>query len=240
MSVASGCGERDGRHEHSLPPPRAILFDWDNTLVDTWRVIHRSLKVTFEALDMVPWTLEETRQRVRQSAREAFPRVFGERAAEAHDLFYRAIEDLHLDELAALPGAEALLQRLSAQNPSVYLAVVSNKRGDLLRREAAHLGWESHFAKLVGANDAVRDKPAREALDLALAGSGLVPSPAVWFVGDTDIDLRCAHDHGCTAVLVRRSPPLAGEFEGCVPHVHFADCPALHGLLEGLAKPAGG
>jgi phosphoglycolate phosphatase len=27
--------------------PRAILFDWDNTLVDSWAVIHEALVVTF-------------------------------------------------------------------------------------------------------------------------------------------------------------------------------------------------
>jgi phosphoglycolate phosphatase len=36
----------------------------------------------------------------------------------------------------------------------MLLGVVSNKRGYLLRREAAHLGWMSLFHRLVGANDA--------------------------------------------------------------------------------------
>ncbi|HLJ20402.1 MAG TPA: HAD hydrolase-like protein, partial [Stellaceae bacterium] len=59
--------------------PRAILFDWDNTLVDSWPVIHEALVVTFEGMGHVPWTLEETKQRVRHSLRDAFPRLFGDR-----------------------------------------------------------------------------------------------------------------------------------------------------------------
>ena len=64
----------------ALPAPKALLFDWDNTLVDTWSVIHHALAVTFEAFGRTPWTLEETRQRVRASARDAFPELFGEDA----------------------------------------------------------------------------------------------------------------------------------------------------------------
>jgi phosphoglycolate phosphatase len=34
--------------------PRAILFDWDNTLVDTWPTILDALNTTFEAFHMAP------------------------------------------------------------------------------------------------------------------------------------------------------------------------------------------
>ena len=109
--------------------PRALLFDWDNTLVDTWAAIHHALKVTFEAMGREPWTLEQTRQRVRRSAREAFPALFGTRAEEAAGIFYRAFERDHLQNLEAREGADALLQGLAGAG-RYYLAVVSNKRGD--------------------------------------------------------------------------------------------------------------
>ena len=34
--------------------PRAILFDWDNTLVDSWPTILDALNTTFEAFHMAP------------------------------------------------------------------------------------------------------------------------------------------------------------------------------------------
>ena len=34
----------------TLPAPKAILFDWDNTLVDSWTVIHHAMTATFEAM----------------------------------------------------------------------------------------------------------------------------------------------------------------------------------------------
>ena len=216
--------------------PRALIFDWDNTLVDTWTVIHHALTKTFTAMGEEPWTLEETRQRVRRSAREAFPEIFGTRAPEASRIFYETYEADHLALLRPLEGAEELLLGLSQCN-DLYRAVLSNKAGHLLRREVMHLGWESHFDKVVGANDARRDKPARDALDLALEQSTLKAGPDVWVIGDTDIDMACAIDHGCLGLLVRPEPPGKGEFSGSEPHGHVRDCRELMALLgrSGLA-----
>ena len=205
-----------------LQRPRAILFDWDNTLVDTWTVIHRALGVTFEAMGMLPWTLQETRQRVRRSARETFPELFGERAEEAAEIFYRSFETEHLQVLKPLPGVPDMLEELGAL-AELHLAVVSNKQGYLLRREAHHLGWDRIFHSLVGASDAELDKPACEAVTLALAKSGVDLGPDVWFVGDTDVDMTCAHNCGCTAVLLRSEAPRVGEFADCPPAVHLCE-----------------
>ncbi|MEK9930797.1 MAG: HAD hydrolase-like protein, partial [Rhodospirillaceae bacterium] len=69
------------------PLPRAILFDWDNTLVDTWGVIHDSMNVTLKHMGQNQWTIEETRKNVRKALREAFPELFGDRWEEARDVF---------------------------------------------------------------------------------------------------------------------------------------------------------
>jgi len=210
----------------TLPRPKAILFDWDNTLVDSWAVIHHAMTATFEAMGQRPWTLEETRQKVRKSARDSFPELFGARAEEAAAVFYRTYEADHLDQLRALPGAAEMLRDLTG-TARVLLGVVSNKRGHLLRLEAATLGWDAYFGPLVGATDAVKDKPAPEVVDFALEGTGLAAGPEVWFVGDTDIDLLCAHNSGCTAVLIREAAPGPAEFAATPPAVHLPDCAAF-------------
>ncbi len=214
----------------SLRRPSALLFDWDNTLIDSWGAIHHALAVTFRAMGREPWSYEETVQRVRASARDSFPILFGARAEEAMEVFYRTFESDHLEKLSARAGAEEMLRALAADG-DLYLGVVSNKKGDLLRREVTHLGWESLFSRLVGANDAARDKPAVEAVEMGLEGSGLQPGPAVWFVGDTDIDMQCAVNSGCIPVLVRPHPPEELEFGDAEPQVHFPDCT---GLLEAV------
>ena len=217
--------------------PRALLFDWDNTLIDSWAILHHAIKVTFEAMGREPWSLEETRARVRASARDAFPALFGDRAEEALSVFYRTYEADHLKKLRERPGAGDMLRRLS--EGGYYLGVVSNKRGDLLRREAAALDWTALFGRLVGANDAARDKPAADPVRLALEGSGIAPGPQVWFVGDTDIDMVCAHNAGCTPVLLREAAPGEGEFGAHPPQCHVSSCATLGDLLAGRGGGGG-
>ena len=218
----------------AAPPalPAAALFDWDNTLVDTWPVIHDAMNATLAAMGHPLWTLEETRARVRLALREAFPALFGDRWLEARDIYYARFRAIHLDRLAAMPGAEALLAAMAGRG--IHLGVVSNKSGDHLRREARHLGWDRYFARLVGATDARRDKPALEPVALALDGSGVASGPKVWFIGDTEIDLECAHNAGCVKVLVREIPPSDGEFISFPPDLYFPGCRELETLVSRL------
>ncbi|WP_419901555.1 HAD family hydrolase [Kiloniella sp.] len=206
----------------SLSFPKAVIFDWDNTLIDSWITIHHALSVTFREMGKTPWTLEEAKDRVRASARDSFPAIFGSESDIATKIFYDTYEANHLDVLTPLPYAKELLDHL--RNKGAYLAIVSNKQGSLLRKEAEHLGWSGYFTRLIGANDAAQDKPNPMVVDLALNGSDLQSDQDVWFVGDTDIDLQCAHNAQCYPVLIRPTPPTDGEFTSCKPAQYFTSC----------------
>ncbi|GAB6053620.1 HAD hydrolase-like protein [Magnetospira thiophila] len=213
------------RNPPAIRPPRALLFDWDNTLVQTWDVIHDATNHTLTAMGHDPWTMAETRQRVRRSMREAFPELFGDAWKDAERIFYDRFQAIHLDLLKPIDGVQEMLQRLVGRG--LYLGVVSNKTGDFLRQEVAHLGWQALFGHLVGAKDAARDKPAADPVHMALQGSGVSAGPEVWFVGDTDVDLLCAHQSGCLPVLLRPDPPADREFPGCPPALHVSDAELL-------------
>ncbi len=211
---------------------RAIIFDWDNTLVDSWDSIHHALVVTFTAMGHAPWSLAETKARVRLSLRDAFPAIFGARWDEARKLYLDTFTATHLERIAPVAGAAALLGELQARGH--YLAVVSNKTGPVLRREAAHLGWTGFFARLVGAGDATADKPAAAPVHLALDGSGIAATSAVWYVGDTALDMECAANAGCSGVLVGALDAADPGFQRFPPALQFADCAALSLHLRGL------
>ena len=216
-----------------LPPPRALLFDWDNTLVDTWAVITTCYNATFTHFDMPHWSEAETRQRAHKSLRDVFPVLFGGRWEEAREVFFRTFNAVHLEHLRPKPGADALLAALAARG--LYLAVVSNKTGSALRKEVAHLGWQDFFSRVVGATDAARDKPAPDPVTLALQSAQIQTGEDVWFVGDTGVDLECAHNTGCLPVLIRDGALDAHEFVTCPPRVHVRNC---HALLALFQRPA--
>lgn len=210
--------------------PVAIIFDWDNTLVDTWTTIHEALQFTFEAMGHEPWTRDETQSRVRQSLREAFPGLFGDRWEEAREIFFARFENIHIKRLKPLSDAEPLL--LTLADADIGLCVVSNKTGRYLRAEAAHLGWQGYFLSLIGAGDAERDKPAPEAVFAALAGTEIEPGPEVWFVGDTNVDMEIAHRAGCVPILLHRKPDDP-EFRDWPPTHCFTSCGELLNCIAG-------
>jgi phosphoglycolate phosphatase len=214
--------------------PRAILFDWDNTLIDSWAIIHDAMNVTLAAMGHAPWSYDDTRTRVRRALREAFPDLFGNRWEEARDIFYSRFRAIHLDALTALPGAESLLAALAGHG--IWLGVVSNKNGDHLRLEAKKLGWDRYFGRIVGATDAARDKPAPDPVHMALTGSGVPAGGDVWFVGDTAIDMECAKNTGCVPVLVRETAPEDGEFS-VSELFHFPHHAALESLVRAWGTP---
>lgn len=217
----------------ALPRPRAVLFDWDDTLVDNWRSIHAALNAALEAHGHASWSYAEMRRRVARSLRDSFPAYFGaEHWEHAREIFYATFAERHLDGLEVKPGAEALLAELAARG--VPMAVVSNKTGRFLRREAEHLGWTGRFRRLVGAGDAAEDKPSRAVVDLALDGSGLEAGPDVWLVGDNAIDMECAARCGCTAILVGDGPLDAGAAAAVC---RAGDCVTLKARVADACRP---
>ncbi len=212
-----------------LKPPRAVLFDWDNTLVNTWPTIVECYRDTFTALGLTPWTSAEVQDRAHGSLRELFPSLFGPRAAEAEKVFYETFLRIHLERLEPLDGAADLLAHCQAKG--CYVAIVSNKVGDNLRAEVAHLGWGRWIAKAVGARDAARDKPAPDPIYLALDGTGIAPDESVWMVGDTQADLKSAHAAGCLPVLVGGAEQLTAALLEHPPRLRARNCHELVALL---------
>lgn len=184
---------------------RAVIFDWDNTLVDSWEVIRVAINTTMRAMGHKEWSEEETRSRVAHSLKDSFPKLFGDKWTEARDIFYDTYANIHLEYLKPIEGAEAALARI--HQSGFYLSVVSNKTGKYLRAEAQALGWDKYFAHLIGASDAIKDKPAADPVWLALQDSGIEAGSKVWFVGDMPIDMECARNSGCVPVLIKNTPP---------------------------------
>jgi phosphoglycolate phosphatase len=216
--------------------PACILWDWDNTLVDGWAAIQHGLNVTFREFAMPEWDRETVLARVRGSLRDTFPGMFGAEWERARDVFYTAVRACHLDVLNPMPGAAAAI---AAAGGIGRQGVISNKQGPLLRAEATHLGWAHHFAALVGAGDATADKPDPAPFALALAACGVQPGAAVWYVGDTAMDMQAARAAGCTAVLVGGAPHDGG-IAHAMPDLAFTDAHELAAALARICADATG
>jgi phosphoglycolate phosphatase len=206
-----------------MTPPGAILFDWDNTLVDAWAGVQHALNTARAAWNLDPWDRETLLANVRLSLRDSFPKMFGPDWERARKLFSETYARDHLTHLRPLPGAADAIAAAAAAG---FVGVVSNKQGRFLRIEARTLGWARTLGALVGAGDAARDKPHPDQILLALAAAHIPPGPNVWYVGDTGVDLDAARAAGVSAVLMGDAPHDGGV-AALAPDLHFKDCNSL-------------
>ena len=214
--------------------PRAILFDWDNTLVDGWAAIEAGLNAAFREFGLPQWNRAQVLANVRRALRESFPELFGVEWERARDIFYAEVRACHLQVLTPMPGAAAALEAGAGRLP---MGVVSNKQGPLLRAEAVHLGWDRHFGPLIGAGDAVADKPSPAPILMALEALGLSPADDIWYVGDTALDMQAARAAGVRAVLMGDAAHDGGIATAGADQV-FINCHELTVALSSLVKPA--
>lgn len=206
-----------------IPKPRAVLFDWDDTVVSNWDIGVEAINTTLVHMGMTAWSEEEIRRRSGQSARDAFTILFGEsRWQEADRVYYSTFNRLIEERGQVLvPGIADVFEALS--RAGVYMGVVSNKRGDLLRKDVARAGFAGFFGGIVGAGDAAADKPDPAPVLMALGSSGIVPAADVWFVGDSHTDMICAHRTGCSGMLIETKPPPDDLLAPNRPAGRFAD-----------------
>lgn len=184
----------------ALRKPKAIIFDWDNTLVDSWPVIQYAIDHTMVKMGRQPWGLQKVKDNIHKSMRESFPQLFGDNWQQAGEIYKEAYRGVHMEKIALLPYASELINMASQKG--IIQFVVSNKMGPTLRKEAQKLGVDKKFFSLVGAGDAVADKPSRHPVELALIGSEIDPKKDdVWFIGDTITDIECAYQSNCKPIV---------------------------------------
>ncbi len=189
----------------TLPKPKAVIFDWDDTIVDSWPTAMQALNAALVAMGEGAWTDDEARRRCGGSARDLFHALFGARWQEADKIYYDTYSRINAENLRIHNHVEDILKTLADQK--VYMGVVSNKRGNLLRAEAERIQFDKYFGKIIGAGDAEADKPNPAPVRLALQDSGIDLGPEVWFVGDSHADMLCALNSGCSSILLETKPP---------------------------------
>jgi len=202
--------------------PKAIIFDWDSTLIDNWQSIANALNATLIEMGKAPWSVAQVRQNSKNSAREAFPRLFGDQWKDALDFFYKVFKEVHLIGIQPLPGAENLLQFLREEG--VYSGIISNKNGTFLRKEIKKLDWNKYFDNVLGATDLDVDKPSKEIIDALLKQTEILPGKSVWFIGDAIVDLECAYMANCTPILVETGLITKEEVNQWPPYKTFSSC----------------
>lgn len=184
-------------HAHHPHPVRAVIFDFDGTLVD--------LKTDYPAMRAALGPVMQAAGW--DGTTEGFWRTIGESDEAVRRAVFEIVVRFEAEGLERgdpIPGAVDVLEALGARG--VRFAVVTRNS-----RETAAAGFRRYgfapAAAIVGLEDVRRTKPDPEAGRLALAALGVEPSQCA-MVGDTWHDMDMAAALGMYRVL-RRNPLVA-------------------------------
>lgn len=203
---------------YKFPNPKAVVFDWDNTLVDTWDLIHESINYVFSKYGMETWTLAQTKIRIHKSLKDTMPKYFPDNWKEVTEI-YRDYYSKHLETTKPLPSSKETLDILVEKN--IPICVVTNKRNWLMHKELDLLGWSGYFKSIVGSGDVKIDKPAVFGVEKVLKDISQSPGKDIWFVGDSVTDMETAYNSGCVPVFFGDDDYNDDRFKHCRPKLYF-------------------
>jgi len=179
---------------------RAIVFDLDGTLVDSFEAIHASLIVAMTSLNLPPWDLDTTVRHVGRGVDFLVESAVGPALKDkALELFRTDYAKTCLTRTRLLPTVCETLTRLVRSGYA--LAVATNKPIDFTRNILEHLGVASYFRCVLGPEQVARPKPAPDMLQAILASLEVQPSQCL-YVGDMPLDVETATQAGVSCILV--------------------------------------
>jgi phosphoglycolate phosphatase len=205
-----------------LLKPSAVLFDWDNTLVDSLGILCTAMEDTLKHFSVEKPSDFMVKIHRSNFTEEHFPGLPHE---HVKNVFRDRYIELAAGVLNPLPHAEQTLKEI--QRCNIKLAIVSNKLEKYLLEEIKKLGWEHYFISVVGAGTAAEDKPSPLPVLKALSDIGMDPSDDIWFVGDSTTDMSAAHNSKCLPVLFGTDDYTSEYYESCLPKRHFVNHQAL-------------
>lgn len=215
----------------AMPAPnglRAVLFDWDGTLVDSAERTFRCYRHVFSSFGIA-------------FDHEAFERTYSpdwyhtyaevglgrEHWPEADARWIACYES---ERSRLLPGAREALERLDARG--LVLGLVSSGDGARVRRELEGLELARSFRAVVCGGETARRKPDPEPLLVALERLGLRPAAAA-YVGDSPEDVAMARAAGSFTVGVPGGFPNRDSLRASRPDLLAA---SLDEAVEALLR----
>jgi HAD superfamily hydrolase (TIGR01549 family) len=168
-----------------------VLFDFDGTLIDTWRLylesFRRSLEPHFKRLLTDPEILEYQPIAERRLLQQIIQQAHLNDYFESFLSHYRFLHETHCDGLYA--GVIGLLSGLRVEDYAI--GIVTGKSRDAWNMTFGHSKLEP-FDAVVTDDDVTHPKPHPEGLIAALRAMDVEPSHAV-YIGDSVVDCRAAH-----------------------------------------------
>jgi HAD superfamily hydrolase (TIGR01549 family) len=177
--------------------PRAVIFDWDGTLVDSAEASFRCYVRMFEAF-RIPFDRQTYARTYSPNWYDTFRAI---RLPEEHwdEADVRWLAHFGEETIDLIDGARDAVRELVERG--IDVAVVTSGSRDRVTRELNAHGLAPAIRECVFGSDVVRKKPHPDALFLCLQRLGIGAEDAV-YVGDSPEDVAMARAAGVFSVAV--------------------------------------
>lgn len=198
-------------------PLRAVLFDWDGTLLDSAEACRRSYERLFGsfgiAFDRGVFDATYSPDWYRTYEKVGLPREKWDEADAAWLAIYAS------EECGLVAGASDMLSLLEERGVST--ALVTSGTRERVRGELVRLRLDRSFRAVICSEDAPRRKPHPEPLLVGLDLLGVAPPDAA-YVGDSPEDIGMARAAGVFSVGVSGAFPNREALRAAAPDL-FAE-----------------
>jgi phosphoglycolate phosphatase len=175
---------------------KAILFDWDGTLVDSLGAFYRANALVMAEFG-IPFDEASYRRHYAADWRVLYRRlgVPDERLDEA-DARWRSL--FSIDGASPFPGAREALQALAADGYRLGLVTATVRA--VVEPLLVEFGFDDLIEARVYADDLAVFKPDPAPLRLGLSRLGVADPASATYVGDAPGDMHMARAVGCSAI----------------------------------------
>jgi 2-phosphoglycolate phosphatase len=184
-----------------VPPNlRAVVFDFDGTLADSYAAIAASVNHVRAFHGLPPLGVARVKQHVGRGPNYLIEHTIGAEDVAGDVARYRAHHPSVMKPLThLLPGAAEVLA--TVKRIGRRAAVCSNKPGPFTKELLEALGIAPWVDVVVGPEDAAHPKPAPDMLLVTLGRLG-VEKDAALYVGDMTVDIQTARAAGVRVWVV--------------------------------------
>ncbi len=200
---------------------KAVLFDFDGTLADSYPAIAASVNHVRALHDFPPLAIDEVKCWVGRGARSLLAQTVPAGDLEANCAAYRAHHPSVLHSGTRLLGGAIELLRL-LHNRGLRLGLCSNKPIAFTRELIAYLKIAPLLEVVLGPEDVAQPKPAPDMLVAALQRLGVAAVEAL-YVGDMSVDVETARGAGVKVWVVTTGSDQRDVLERAGPDCLFSN-----------------
>lgn len=216
---------------------RALLFDIDGTLIDTFEAIHTSMNLAMEEVGVGPLRRDELRPLIGTTVASqlaALRGMSGPVVETIHEAYYRNFADLVRDGVKLYPGVRETLDVLRGY----AIGTITTRRSRVARMMLRVGQIEGYFSTIVGGDEVSRPKPHPDLVQHSCDSLGVSPREAV-AIGDSPVDTLAGRAAGTRTVAILYGYGDRSEIEEARPEEvinDFMELPAAIERLEGRVR----